>query len=211
MTDVGLVVADLLKMRVVSRMEALVRRAQRDTPPGRVLAVLMPMPKLWNPSIAYEELVHRVVLPVADMRSNSEEWEYFGNLAVRGCRLSEGRRVIEAEVGVALYRRAGEKAYRRRHSLTEDILESSVLPTLHPVFTRDVANNVWHLEGGRLAIPIVERLGALLAWSDETILLLRGRSRQVLTRKALALDSGLVGKPEKVDYEWAMTQTRLPF
>ena len=156
------------------------------TPEGRCCAIAYQLPQATDrlPAITWVEAVSvEVFLGPPSDRSEGDEWEFFGNIAVRLCRPRANRRLLMREAGVVIFRRKGEKAYKRRLSASKDLLESSKLEALQPAFTRDVANNVWHMRNGRGLNHVIDRLGSLLAWPDERILIsdmttIRARSRK---------------------------------
>jgi len=205
----GLVVVNLLGRRSLNSCAASVRTGALATPIGRVLAVIYQLPSSWKPSAPLEQAIHEAVMPSPQDRGNEDGWEFFGNLAVRGFDIEAPERSVKTECGVLLYRRSGNKAYVRRHQASAHVIRNSTLTSTHPVFTRDVANNVWHLEQADLADQIIRRLGSLLAWSDETITVVRGRSVEAVPNRRLSLDSDLIGQAQKVDYDWATPQMRL--
>ena len=102
--------------------------------------------------------------------------------------------------------RKGEKAYKRRLSASKDLLESSKLEALQPAFTRDVANNVWHMRNGRGLNHVIDRLGSLLAWSDERILVSDMTTIRARSRKRPAYNEDLIGRPTKYPYEEALNK-----
>ena len=77
------------------------------------------------------------------------------------------------------------------------------MPVKDPVFTRDVANNVWHLSEENLIDRLIARFSSLLTWQDEDFVVVSGtKISQVTDRKKLDLKSDLVGVPTKVPYFW---------
>ena len=106
-----------------------------------------------------------------------------------------------------IFRRKGEKAYKRRLSASKDLLESSKLEALQPAFTRDVANNVWHMRNGRGLNHVIDRLGSLLAWPDERILISDMTTIRARSRKKPVYDKDLIGRPTKYPYEDAFNMT----
>ena len=184
-------------------------RAIRSTPAGRFLAVIVPLNLCWEESAPIESQVVARVLGVPSSRSDNSEWEFFGNLAIRACSLGGPWRSVLHESSVILLRRSGEKIYERRRTATLEIIDRATLPTLHPVFTRDVANNVWHLPVKGFNTNIRRRLGALLAWSDEAIVLITERSRRRLPVLPMDLTQDLIGIPRRRDYEWVTNQPSL--
>jgi hypothetical protein len=82
-------------------------------------------------------------------------------------------------------------------------LKRNSIPVADKVFTRDVANNVWHLINDNFKDRVAARFSALLTWQDEDFLVHDGsRIRPLLNRKTLTLKEDLVGVPNKVPYFW---------
>ena len=117
---------------------------------------------------------------------------------------------VSGEAGVVIFRRKGEKAYKRRLSASKDLLRRSELDTLHPAFTRDVANNVWHMRNGRGLNHVIDRLGSLLAWPDERILISDMTTIRARSRKKPAYDKDLIGRPTKYPYAGTSNMTDRP-
>jgi hypothetical protein len=71
------------------------------------------------------------------------------------------------------------------------------------VFTRDVANNVWHLLADNFKERVITRFSTLLTWQDEEFFVVdQSKTTEVKDRKALILKEDLVGVPNKVAYFW---------
>ncbi len=177
------------------------------TPEGRCCAVAYEMPQATHrrlPRNWVEAVSVEVFLGPPSDRSEGDEWEFFGTIAVRLCRPRVGKRLLMREAGVIIFRRKGEKAYKRRLSASKDLLESSKLEALQPAFTRDVANNVWHMRNGRGLNHVIDRLGSLLAWSDERILVSDMTTIRARSRKRPAYNEDLIGRPTKYPYEEAL-------
>ena len=209
MKSIGLVVVEVPDANFTGDLDALLDRALIATPSGRVLAVNAPMNSLWEDSVPIEGRIITKVLGIPRNRADNNEWEFFGNVAVRACSLGGTGRTVLHESSIVLLRRAGAKIYERRKTATESVLSVATLPTLHPVFTRDVANNVWHLPVKGFNAGIRRRLGALLAWPDEAILVITDRAQRKYPVLPLDLTQDLVGIPQKRDYEWVTKQPSL--
>ena len=202
MKPIGLVIAEVDAGTNRTAAKRLAKLAAESVPDGRILAVIYPMPQSWKISLPYESDITSAILGNPKERGGEPEWEFFGNLAVRLCNVIPSVREVEREVGVLLLRRAGEKTYVRRLGAFSETLESSRLPVLDPVFTRDVANNIWHLRVKNSETALRRRLGALLSWSDETILVFNQQGLRRYPNHRLRLESDLVGVPVKVSYVW---------
>ena len=185
------------------------------TPPGRHCAIIYDLQNHesvssdsdWGRvSIWYEPLLLEYILGDASRHNDSisedpNEWEFFGNLAVRFCEPKQETRHITDEIGVLLFRKKGEKTYKRKTEVCEETKESSTINTLHPVFTRDVANNIWHMKNQESRYNIVDHLGTLLAWSDEEILVSKNSKLKTRKRSKGNFDLDLIGVPKKIQYQ----------
>lgn len=196
---VGLVICDA-KDGMSEALLSRARDAMEATPPGRVLCVVFELPAVWEASANVEAVMTDAVLGRPEERSDHPEWEFFGNLAVRICKTRVGGREVVKEQAALLFRRAGDRAYVRRKSLDAAAVKAARIDAHHPVFTRDVANNVWHVSKES---EVVSRLAMLLAWPDEAVLQLSvdGERRSILKRPDL--EQALVGVPEKILYDWS--------
>jgi hypothetical protein len=101
-----------------------------------------------------------------------------------------------------MYRKSGEKAYLRRLTSNDEFIDKARFNAIHPVFTRDVANNVWHLSRSNAVSRIIQRLSALLTWPDERTRIISNSSTRSLAWRPLNLDKDLIGVPTKVEYQF---------
>lgn len=196
----GLVIIDLTSSGELVKVE--IERAMEATPEGRVLAAIYDLPKDWNSSYPWESEVSSIVLKNPDLRSTDTEWQILATLAIRCCKLGGKSRKVTKELGVVLFIRKGLKAYTRRGSTTESVKNASGITTLHPAFTRDIANNVWHLPTSNPIVEIKVRLAALLTWSDESTLIFRKSRKTTASHHPMNLTNSLIGVPTKIPYEW---------
>lgn len=210
MKSVGVVLVQLPDRASENDTCSMVLRGSELVPDGRVLAICYQLPDRWEQSIPYESISLDILLGEPSSREGKEEWEFFGNLAVRVCKeVDPHLRNIDRELGILLLRRVGDKPYVRRGRVSTDVLSSSTLPVLHSVFTRDVANNVWHLPVRGFRQNVRKRLGAILAWSDECVMVVTERSQRGYANEPLNLDSDLIGIPTKTFYDWSPFQPTL--
>ena len=181
------------------------------TPAGRCCAVIYELPQKWEESKPIESISLSTVLGAPKNRSEHNDWEFFASLATRLCKPQESGRKIDREIGIIIFVKKGEKIYERRHNASPHLIEESLLPTLHPVFTRDVANNIWHMKSSRSFNQIIDRLSGLLSWADEHTLISKGSDFRSRPRAKPDYDNDLIGLPQKEDYEWVTKQPALPF
>ena len=183
----------------------------RSTPEGRMLVLLLPSTSVWEPSLPLEAIATEAVLGQPSARGDTDDFAFFGTVAVRFCAPStDAWRRTERESTLLLFRRSGPKAYARAKSAESEILDAARIWTLHPVFTRDVANNVWHMPADRGEDAILGRLAALLAWPDEDVLQVDEAGSRSWTGVRGDLDADLIGVPQRIAYDWHPSQTVLP-
>ncbi len=202
MKSIGLVIVNVADDFTKRSLNLNARQAMQATPPGRTIAFIFSMPSSWAVSRPVESVLTDTILGRASHRGSDPEWEFAGNLAVRICNPLPDSRDVLREVGVLLFRRVGDKPYVRSKIVDSGLKREANMQTLHPVFTRDVANNVWHLRPSYYRTRIRKRLGPLLAWPDESILVISGATSRRYSNVPLDLETDLIGVPKKVDYEW---------
>lgn len=151
-------------------------------------------------NLPIETIALNAVLGRPEERDETK-WRFLGNGAIR---LYPKNGVVATEtllwVGV---RRAGEKAYRRmtHKTITDTLKKDSTIPVAHAVFTRDIANNVWHLPTSRGLMRAIERLAALHSWADEDAIIYQDNK---VTRKKqipITCEGDLVPVAEKTSYQ----------
>jgi len=171
--------------------------------PGRALFALWQPPQSWAPTPPVESMFLRATLSSPPTRP-SGEWTFVANGAVRLYGTPPVRPV--ATLMWCAVRRTGAVAYERLRNgtVSDDVRHRSEIPVAHPVFTRDVANNVWHLPARGGERQVLARLRALTTWSDEEFLILKdGRWRRAPSAP-LDLGMDLIGSASRVDYRPVM-------
>jgi hypothetical protein len=171
-----------------------------SVPPGRCIVFLWKPRVTWGSQIPCDSVVTETVLG-GQMHRESKEFEFFGNGTTRGySKVKSGLRYAGC-LHWLIFRRVGPRAYSRRASISDAVQSRSEIPVLHKVFTRDVANNVWHLRWTNAKSHTIRRLQGLLAWSDECLLLVDVQRK---TRRPIAtvdFTQNLVGVATKEIYE----------
>ena len=166
---------------------------------GRYLIAVYEAPNDWESHLPIESLV--IGQTLGGIQNRSSEWEFFGNGVVRTY-TSKTLKYSKAYQWT-IVRRVGDKPYARRPSLSAAVLKRNTIPVADKVFTRDVANNVWHLLNDQFRERIITRFSALLTWEDEEFIVFEGgKATSFKDRKALSLKDDLVGVPNKVPYFW---------
>ncbi len=168
---------------------------------GRYLVTVFDVPNNWNSRISIEGLL--ISSTLGHVENRNPNWEFYGNGAIRTYKTKSLK--LARTLQWNILRRSGDKPFARRSSMSESELTRNTIPVSHKVFTRDVANNVWHLKDEDLQARLEARFSALLAWQDEDFKVVSGlRKRDILQRSKLTLNEDLVGVPTKVPYLWNM-------
>lgn len=192
--------------RLTSKAEdtvtAIASAAMTRVAPGRSLAFLWDIPHRWGGQPPYEAWLSAAVLgpPTSRDEHGNATFLLFTRLAVRLYQADADH--PSRTICVLVFRKAGDPPYSRRTSTTRPP-PGDRLPSTSPVFTRDYANDVWHLRDTSRSIPaIIERLSALMCWSDEPVFEVRGNRsvRRFSRRSDRSLD--LVPVPTKLPYDW---------
>ena len=174
--------------------------ARAEVPLGRCLFVLWRVGESWGESVPVETTVIRSLLGKPAERDSSE-WLFYGTGAVRTYDLDKNLpKSTWMWVGC---RREGPKAYRRKQVevLDDLVIENSTIPVSHKVFTRDIANNLWHLEARNCLEQTIRRIQSLTTWSDEFVIVHFSSRSERWKHEPLACNEGLVPVAEKVIYE----------
>jgi hypothetical protein len=166
---------------------------------GRYLISVFDAPSNWESRIPVEALVISGTL--GNIENRNPNWEYFGNGAIR-CYKGASLKLTKT-LQWSIIKKLGDKPYKRRHEFSIAKTKQNTVPVKDPVFTRDVANNVWHLNEENLIDRLIARFSSLLTWQDEDFIVISGKETiKVLDRKKLVLKSDLVGVPSKIPYIW---------
>ncbi len=178
--------------------------------PGRTIAAVWQVPHAWIQQNPIEGWLTTAVSGDPASRRESKEvgTNFFGNLAVRAYRRDALKPTSTYQV--ALYRRAGAAPYVRAKDADAPI-ETARLDTKAYAFTRDYANNVWHLPQRQVERAILSRLARLVCWPDERVAVLDRKGLHRLRKWPVSPTGDLVGVPEKYDYGWSANgHTQLP-
>jgi hypothetical protein len=198
-TDVGVVFVVIHDEDAV-RIRSMINEATQSVPEGRILFVIWNQTDDWLPTIPIESIAVTSVLGEPDDREKSL-WEFYGCGAARMYARKEKR--PSTAVLWAGFRRKGPKAYMRirNNKLPKAVIRDSRIPVSHNVFTRDVANNLWHLSDGEGLNSVISRIQALTTWSDEVALIFEQSSKRRKKYRELRLDEDLVPVANKIEYE----------
>jgi hypothetical protein len=195
--NIGVVIIDVSDIKSKKNIVDLIKSGIKDVPDGRSLVIMWESKNNWILTVPVESIATETVLGQIKDRG-SEYWEFFGNGVARIYR--KDLQSVESNMNWIIFRKDGEKAYKRRHVADATVVNESRLSTLHPVFTRDVSNNVWHLPSSRAKNQIVLRFKSLLSWSDEIGILHSSRGRKTVKHEPLIFEKDLIGKAAKVSY-----------
>ncbi len=175
-------------------------RMLSDLEAGRILGIYWQAPTLdrvdsWNP----EMQITTEFLKAPEDRDANEEWLFSANGA---CRTYTSDHVLEKTYLWVLLRKMGPKAYKRVKFAPESVIHSSKLPVTDPAFTRDVANNVWHLKSSEFETQFPARMRSLTTWSDEVFVHLGVSGVSEIEYLQLDLSHGLIPRAVKIDYSF---------
>jgi hypothetical protein len=166
---------------------------------GRYLISVFDTPSNWDSRVPLEALV--VSGTLGNIEDRNSGWEYFGNGAIR-CYKGKSLKLSKT-LQWNIIKKTGDKPYKRRSEFSTAKTKQNTVPVKDPVFTRDVANNVWHLNDVNLIDRLVARFSSLLTWQDEDFLVISGnKTSEIKDRNKLTLEEDLVGVPTKVPYFW---------
>ena len=166
---------------------------------GRYLISVFDAPLNWDSRIPIESLV--VSGTLGNIENRNPNWEYFGNGAIR-CYKGKSLK-LSRTLQWSIIKKLGDKPYKRREEFSIAKTKQNTVPVKDPVFTRDVANNVWHLHEENLTERLIARFSSLLTWNDEDFIVISGtKISNIEDRKKLVLKADLVGVPSKVPYIW---------
>ena len=182
--------------------EAIIRQVEISSSyvtGGRYLISVFDTPTNWESRVPLEALV--VSGTLGNIESRNSEWEYFGNGAIR-CYKGKTLKLTRT-LQWSIIKKMGDKPYKRRSEFSIARTKQNTVPVKDPVFTRDVANNVWHLNEENLIDRLIARFSSLLTWQDEDFIVVSGAEiSKIDDRKKLVLKSDLVGVPSKIPYIW---------
>ena len=182
-----------------SAIKEQLNEAKKLVTEGRYLITVFEAPNDWESHLPIEAFVISETL--GGIHDRSTDWEFFGNGVIRTY-TSKALRLSKAYQWT-IVRRSGDKPYARRGSLSTATLKRNTIPVADKVFTRDVANNVWHLLNDNFKERVITRFSTLLTWQDEDFFIVEpSKTSEVKDRKALVLKEDLVGVPNKVPYFW---------
>lgn len=196
MSNVGLVVvlaSDVGKRELNARLTT----ARSLVPAGRQIVVLWDNNRVDFAVDAHA--VRRFMGSTGRTRGNPTTLFFTGSGCVRVYRSHEMTRPCRV-LRWNMFRNPGPKAYMRRRGADAHLLAASRINVESPVFTRDVANNVWNLIEHECEKRVISRFQGLLTWHDEETVVI-GTEIQVSSRLPASYDADLVARVVKARYE----------
>jgi hypothetical protein len=125
---------------------------------GRYLISVFDAPSNWESRIPIESMI--VAGTLGNIENRNPNWEYFGNGAIR-CYKGKSLKLSKT-LQWSIIKKLGDKPYKRRSEFSILKTKQNTVPVKDPVFTRDVANNVWHLNEENLIDRLIARFSSLL-------------------------------------------------
>lgn len=197
-TSVLSIIKDSSKVSAKELKNEILKLSEEVTE-GRYLIYVFEIVNDWKSRISIESLVIESTL--GSLNDREGNWEYYGNGVVRCYKGSDKK--LASTFQWVIVRRRGPKPYKKRYELSDSFLEENEIPVADKVFTRDVANNVWHLLEKNLTSRLIERFSNLLIWHDENFLVrVDGKAVRLPKRQKLDLASDLIGVAHKAEYFW---------
>lgn len=190
----------IVRERDEAELKQRIEFAMENVPSGRCLFVIWEIEHQWKKSMPIESISVSTILGSPTERTTNN-WIFYGNGTVR---LYESKCATPSATWMWVgARRSGDKAYirKRKEDIDTEVLKSSAIPVSHPVFTRDVANNLWHLPTKDGLARIIGRLQSLTTWADEIVVIHDGNSVSKRKHQTLDCDDDLVPVAEKISYE----------
>ena len=195
---IGAVFVDLSKFDDEESTQLLIQKALKKVPDGRNLVIIWLQPKEWAEQRPIEAWIINSTLGPPEHRESSVV-KFFGNGAVR---IYGKNKMTPREIWHwVCVRKDGEKIYRRTDSTSKATIKKSTLSTLDPIFTRDAANNVWHLSGPYAVPMIISRFQVLLTWADEFSLIVSSKSVRKMAYPLVSFKEGTIGIAQKIAYD----------
>jgi hypothetical protein len=183
-----------------SAIKEQINKAKNLVTEGRYLITVFEAPNDWESHLAIEAFI--ITETLGGIHGRSADWEFFGNGVIRTYTSKALR--LSKTYQWTIVRRAGDKPYARRGTMSTATLKRNSIPVADKVFTRDVANNVWHLLNDNFKERVITRFSTLLTWQDEDFLVVEpSKISEIRDRKPLVLKEDLVGVPTKIPYFWA--------
>jgi hypothetical protein len=177
------------------------REAAKRVPEGRLLFALWQVNDTWASNTPIESAFLTSLLGSPAERTD-QNWDFYGTGAVRLYE-KNGKRPTSTLMWAAV-RRIGDKAYFRirNNEISPDAMQQSTIPVSHKVFTRDVANNLWHLRSKNGMNRTIERLQFLTTWSDEIVFICRAGRFTKRKHTAVTFNEDLIPVANKILYEF---------
>jgi hypothetical protein len=194
MKKIGLVTA----MLGIATAESVVSAAaivRHVIPSGRYAAMVWEMSPVLTAQIPLEVLALESIMGAAPERGALEDQKivYAGHIVVR---CYDRQHTLMRTLYVLLTKASGEPAYARRTEM-EDLKREYI--EIDAVFTRDIANNVWHLPDDTAEDAVISRLQRLFTWSDEVVL---NVSNSIEVGRVRTKEKSLIPRATKVQYSW---------
>ena len=194
-------------------VDEVANRALNAVTPGRYFGFFWPI-GLGNdgdPAWEHRLVTHLLGVPHSRLQPSGEDSgvEFFATQFIRAYSDDVLDRPA-AEIACVIFRDAsGPPAYKTRLARSAVELAEARLPTKHPAFTRDFANNVWHISAKNHIEGMVQRLAQLLTWPGETFMLSTWDGSTLINdvNRVLGNHVELIPRARKAPYNWRSNGT----
>ena len=184
--------------------ESKIREVSEEISNGGYLFLLTEYSQHFQPTVSYESLALRTLM--GSPLNRNTDWLFFGNGVIRG--YTPAKKKLSSTWQWVILQKSGERTLAKRHTSSQLQLSKSAIPVSHPAFTRDVANNVWHLNESTLIKTSLHRFRALLTWPDEQLIHFHNLQKKTnIPYLKMDLSQDLIGVAEKSIYYWDSLDT----
>jgi len=197
-TSVGFSISESCNYSLLE-IEAKLREVTAEISSGGYLFLLTEYSETLKQTLSYESVALRLLM--GPPLNRNTDWLFFGNGAIRG--YSARKKKHTSTWQWIILQKSGERTLAKRHTASQSKLSKSTIPVSHPAFTRDVANNVWHLNENTLVKTSLLRFRALLTWPEEQLVHLHNFQKKIdIPFSKMDLSKDLIGVAQKSIYLW---------
>lgn len=184
--------------------QSKIKELSEEISNGGYLFLLTEYSQDFQPTVSYESVTLRTLM--GSPLNRNTDWLFFGNGVIRG--YTPAKKKLSSTWQWVILQKSGERTLAKRHTASQMQLSKSAIPVGHPAFTRDVANNVWHLNESTLIKTSLHRFRALLTWPDQRLIHFQNLQKKTnIPYLKMDLSKDLIGVAEKSVYYWDCLDT----